>query len=139
MLKSRLILLSLLSLWLVPAAMAAKPAAPAPSPEQQLAGLWQDEKDPENIIRFLPTHAVQVYLPKGEGKLKNMHWIPGRWSLAPDMTLTLHLNMSAGGGSTMTKTFKVSFEKGVMVVKSGGAVVGRQRRITEAALKKYLW
>lgn len=130
----RLLILALLACCLAPAA-----AAPAPAQDQQLIGIWQDNKDPENIIQFFANHAVRIYVPKSEGQSGNVHWIDGSWALAGGRELTMTLDMPANGGMSKVKKFTLSFSKGLLVVKSGGKVVGRQHRITEQTLNRHLW
>lgn len=104
-------------------------------------GLWQDEKDHTNIIRFLPDHSLRIYVPKKTGEYLKVRWTSGTWALTEGHVLTLKLTMTTGegGGEIRYTTFDVSFVRGRMVVRQGGKVVGRQRRISEAQLKKYLW
>ncbi len=114
-------------------------AAPARSPEQQLIGIWQDTPDRENIIQVYPDHSVRIYVPRSEGQPTKTHWIEGSWTLAQGRELTMTLHMPANGGMSRVKKFTLAFSKGTLVVKENGKVVGRQHRISEQALNKYLW
>ncbi len=137
---TRLFALALATCCLAPAAHAATGAAAhAPAREQQLIGIWQDDRDPENIIQFYPNHAVRIYVPKDDGQATNTHWIEGSWTLSGGRDLTMTLNIAANGGMSKVKKFTLSFSKNMLVVKARGKVVGRQHRITEQALQKHLW
>jgi hypothetical protein len=127
--------LALLACWFsVPAA-----ARPAHGTEQRLVGIWQDDKDPENIIQFFPDHKVRIYVSRRDGQVDKLHWIDGRWQLARGRDLTMTLHMPSNGGMSRARRFTLLFRKQGLVVKSRGKVVGRQHRISEAVLKKHLW
>jgi hypothetical protein len=114
-------------------------AARAHTPEQRLVGIWQDSKDPENIIQFFPDHSVRIYLPKRDGQALDAHWMTGTWALAPGGKLTLRLNVLANPGMTSIRNFTIVFTRRGFTVKAKGKVVGEQRRISEKTLKKHLW
>lgn len=132
----RFLVLVLAACLLAPSAAS---AARAHTPEQRLVGIWQDSKDPENIIRFYANHSVRIYLPKSEGQPRNAHWIPGTWELAHGRELTLRLSIPDSPGATKIKKFTIVFTRKGFTVKEHGKVVGQQRRISERTLKKYLW
>ncbi|HKB58768.1 MAG TPA: hypothetical protein VKC56_01860 [Gallionellaceae bacterium] len=115
---------------------AARTAHPA---EQRLVGIWQDDKDPENIIQFFPDHRVRIYVSRRDGQADKLHWIDGRWQLARGRDLTMTLHMPSNGGMSRVRRFTLLFRKQALVVKSRGKVAGRQHRISEATLKKHLW
>lgn len=110
------------------------------SPDSQIVGLWQDEKDPLNIIRFLPDHTLRIYVPRKTGEYINVRWMAGTWALHGHV-LKLKLTTTTGKGVAEVRhtAFHVSFVRGRMVVRQNGKLMGRQRRISEAQLKKYLW
>ena len=131
----RLLALALLACcFTLPAA--ARPAHPA---EQRLVGIWQDDKDPENIIQFFPDQRVRIYVSRRDGQADHLHWIDGRWQLARGRNLTMTLHIPTNGGMSRVRKFTLLFSKRGLVVKSRGKVVGSQHRISEAALKKHLW
>lgn len=132
----RLLVLVLAACFLTPSAAS---AARGHTPEQRLVGIWQDSKDPENIIQFYADHSLRIYLPKSEGQARNAHWIPGTWELARGGKLTLRLSMPGSPGMVKIKEFTIAFTRKGFVVKEQGQVVGRQHRISERTLKKHLW
>ena len=114
-------------------------ARPAHAAEQRLVGIWQDDKDPENIIQFFPDHRVRIYVSRQDGQARQLHWIDGRWQLARGRDLTMTLHMPSNGGMSRVRKFTLRFRKRGLVVKSHGKVMGTQHRISETALKKHLW
>lgn len=128
----------LLGLCLAAPAWAAHPLSKA---EQRLVGTWQDDQDPQNIIRFLPNHRVQIYVPKKTGEYLNVHWMPGSWRLIHGHVLKLKLTITTDKGviEVHNTTFHISFVRGHMVVRLNGKVIGRQHRMSGAQLQKYLW
>ncbi len=122
-------------------ATAARQAHHARVTERQLLGVWQDEKDHQNIIWFLPNHTVRIYVPKKTGEYMHVHWMTGSWRLVHGNVLKLKLSLTTNDGVANFRltTFHISFAHGRMVVRQNGKVVGRQRRLSQAQLKKYLW
>ena len=119
-------------------AWAARPLSKA---ERQLVGTWQDDKDPQNIIRFLPNHRVQIYVPKKTGEYMQVHWMPGTWRLFRGRVLKMKLTITTDKGVIEVRhtTFHITFVRKRMVVRLNGKVIGRQHRLSRAQLQKYLW
>lgn len=135
-------ILRLLALTLLACCLAFPAAARGTSPaERRLVGIWQDDKDPENIIQFFPDHRVRIYLTRQEGQRSGMHWINGRWRLSHGRHLSMKLNMHGKGRASHIKhkRFTLLFRKHRLVVKSGRKVLGTQHRISRQALSKHLW
>lgn len=109
-----------------------------PRAEQRLVGIWQDGKNPDNIIQFFPDHRVRIYLSREEGHASGTHWIDGHWRLRGHH-LTMTLNMRSKGRMSRVKHFTLQFARGKLVVKSGRKVLGRQHRISKKTLQSHLW
>lgn len=113
---------------------------PAPDAGRRLVGIWQDDKDPENIVQFNADRTLRIYLSPSEGQAQNAHWIDGTWTLAEGGKLTMQMNVPGVGVSTIkTRQLTLVFTRKGFIVKDGGKVIGRQHRISERTLKKHLW